>query len=269
MPLIWNGGRMILGRFYPDRAKKVIDTYNQRGIPYRFTFTNPHIGEDYLDDPDCNAALDMADNGMNEVIVFSPVLENYIRQTHPRMKITSSTCKCIRDMNEVKAELAKGYSLVVLDYNFNNNFVELEKLTPEERKRCEILSNPVCVPNCPRRSAHYDYIGKMQTEKLGISRQYPVLTDQICQRYGIREWECEYRKFNPYEKKEYPLRVTPDLVYGKYSQMGFENFKIEGRASNMMMLCEQVVDYMATPEGKDEARYIIMESALSFMYLNY
>ena len=133
MPLIWNGGRMILGRFYPDRAKAVIDAYNQRGIPYRFTFTNPFITEEYLDDPDCNTALEIADNGMNEVIVFSPVLEKYIRQTHPNMKVTSSTCKCIRDMNDVKAELAKDYSLVVLDYNFNNNFEELEKLTPEER----------------------------------------------------------------------------------------------------------------------------------------
>lgn len=76
MPLIWNGGRMILGRFYPDRAKAVIDAYNQRGIPYRFTFTNPFITEEYLDDPDCNTALEIADNGMNEVIVFSPVLEN-------------------------------------------------------------------------------------------------------------------------------------------------------------------------------------------------
>ena len=65
MPLIWNGGRMILGRFYPDRAKAVIDAYNQRGIPYRFTFTNPFITEEYLDDPDCNTALEIADNGMN------------------------------------------------------------------------------------------------------------------------------------------------------------------------------------------------------------
>ena len=233
---------MILGRFYPDRAKAVIDAYNQRGIPYRFTFTNPFITEEYLDDPDCNTALEIADNGMNEVIVFSPVLEKYIRQTHPNMKVTSSTCKCIRDMNDVKAELAKDYSLVVLDYNFNNNFEELEKLTPEERKRCEILSNPVCVAGCPRRMAHYEYIGKMQLEKLGISKQYPALTPDICRRYGIKEWECEWRKFDPYGGKEYPLRVTPDLLYGKYVPMGFENFKLEGRSANMMLLCEQIAD---------------------------
>ncbi len=268
-PLLWNGGRMILGRFYPDRAKAVLDAYNQRGVPYRFTFTNPLITEEELDNPDCNAVLDMADNGMNEVIVYSPVLESYIRQTHPKMKITSSTCKCIRSMDEVKAELAKDYSLVVLDYNFNNNFTELEKLTPEERKRCEILSNPVCLPDCPRRASHYEYIGKMQLEKLGISRQYPVLTPDVCERYGIKEWECEWRKYNPYTSKPSPLRVTPDLVYGKYSEMGFENFKIEGRGANMVLLCEQIVDYMAKPECKDRLRYEAMHSAVANYGLNY
>lgn len=269
VPLIWNGGRMVLGRLYPDRLRSTLEAYNQRGIPYRFTFTNPLITEQELYNDDCNAVLNMADNGMNEVIVYSPVLEEYIRKTHPKMKVTSSTCKCIRSMDEVKAELAKDYSLVVLDYNFNNDFEELEKLTPEERKRCEILSNPVCVPDCPRRAAHYEYIGKMQLEKQGIARQYPALTPDICERYGIKEWECQYRKYNPYTDEPSPLRVTPELLYGRYVPMGFENFKIEGRYANMMLLCEQLVDYMAKPEHKDRVRYEIMSAAIGFYKLNY
>ncbi|MBQ7784208.1 MAG: hypothetical protein IJ368_09580 [Oscillospiraceae bacterium] len=268
-PLMWNGGRMILGRLYPERAKAVLDAYNQRGIPYRFTFTNPHITEEQLDDRDCNMILDMADNGMNEVIVYSSVLEDYIRKTHPKMKLTSSTCKCIRDMNELKAELAKDYSLVVLDYNFNNNFEELEKLTAEERKKCEILSNPVCVPGCTRREAHYSYIGKMQLEKLGITRQYAQLTPDVLARYGVKEWECDYRKSRLYDDEPAVLAVTPDLLYDKYVPMGFENFKIEGRCANMMHLCEQIVMYMAKPEMRDKARYYIMLNALEMAYLNY
>ena len=150
--LIWNGGRMMLTDYHPAQYKELIKAYNAHGIPYRFTFTNPLITEEYLDDYDCNDMLDFADNGMNEVIVYSPVLEEYIRKTHPGMKITSSTCKCIRDINDVKAELARPYSLVVLDFNFNNDFEKLGMLTAEERKRCEILSNPVCRPGCTRRA---------------------------------------------------------------------------------------------------------------------
>lgn len=268
-PLLWNGGRMVLGRYYPDVAKKVINAYNDRGIPYRFTFTNPHITEEELGDRECNQLLDMADNGMNEVIVYSPVLEEYIRKTHPNMKLTSSTCKCIRSMEEVKEELAKDYSLVVLDFNFNNNFEELEKLTPEERKRCEILSNVVCVPNCPRRAEHYSYIGKMQLEKLGITRQYAQMTPELSERYGIKEWECSYRKFDLYKDKPSERMVTPELLYDKYVPMGFENFKIEGRMANMMHICEQTLLYMTKPEHRDRARYVIMSLALNYKHLNF
>ncbi len=266
-PVKWNGGRMLMGHFYPDRARAVINGYNERGIPYRFTFTNPVLTEEDLEDRECNMLLDDMDNGMNEVIVYSPLLENYIRQTHPKMKITSSTCKCIRSIDGVKEELAKPYSLVVLDYNFNNRPGELEKLTPEERKRCEILANPVCVPDCPRRAQHYEYIGKMHKEKLMLSRQ--LRTAEEFMKNGIKEWECGWRKLTLYDGEEHPLRLTADDIYNKFVPMGFENFKIEGRTANIMLVCEQIVNFMVKTEMRDKARLRIMEAALEYSYLNY
>lgn len=259
----WNGGRMILGPYYPEREKAILSGYNSRGIPYRFTFTNPSITEADLEDKDCNELLDMADNGMNEAIVNSPILEEYIRKTHPNIKLTSSTCKCIRSIDEVKAELAKPYSLVVLDYNFNNDFETLEKLTPEERKRCEILINAHCVPDCPRRKEHYKYIGDVQIKLDEIRKMNPA------QRSQIKEWECKYRVFNPYEEEPTKLQISPADVFGKYTEMGFENFKIEGRASNLMVLAEQILMYLAKPEKMDAARYALMLSALDYSYLNF
>lgn len=259
----WNGGRMILGPYYPDRERAILNGYNSRGIPYRFTFTNPSITEADLEDRECNELLDMADNGMNEVIVHSPLLEEYIRKTHPNMKITSSTCKCIRSIEELKAELAKPYSLVVLDYNFNNDFETLEKLTPEERKRCEILINSHCVPGCPRRAEHYKYIGDIQLKLERIRQMSPA------ELQTVKEWDCQYRNFNPFEEEPTKLHISPEDVFGKYAEMGFENFKIEGRASTLMVLCEQMMIYLAKPEKRDAARYKLMNSALNCSYLNF
>lgn len=267
-PVIWNGGRMVLGKFDRRRARMIIDSYNQRGIPFRFTFTNPHITKEHLGNIDCNNLLDIADNGMNEVIVYSEELEEYIRRTHPNMKITSSTCKCIRDIDDVKKELAKDYSLVVLDYNFNDDFEALEKLTPEERKRCEILTNPVCVPNCPRRAAHYDYIGKAQLDFTGICRQYNVITREMADRMGIKEWDCEHRNRGLYVKEQSRLIIRPDEIYEKYVPMGFENFKLEGRGSSMAEMCEQMVMYMAKPEHMAHARFNILGAALAHDNIN-
>ena len=250
MPLIWNGGRMILGRFYPDRAKAVIDAYNQRGIPYRFTFTNPFITEEYLDDPDCNTALEIADNGMNEAIVFSPMLEDYIRDKFPDMPITSSTCKQIEDFDELSAEMEKDYSLVVLDYNFNNNFDVLEKLPHKEK--AELLINPCCTPACKRRGDHYRSIGRSQI----------ACTQHMMKRTGTpyipEPFECQCMKRTLYQTVDSPLHISPDAIYNKYVPMGYGNFKIEGRSVPDVNILENYIYYMVKPELRDKVRLDIL-----------
>ena len=68
----------------------------------------------------------IAENGLNEIIVNVPVLEDYIRKNYPRYPLISSTVKQIEDRDALLAELEKDYKLVVLDYNWNNRFDELE-----------------------------------------------------------------------------------------------------------------------------------------------
>lgn len=265
----WNGGRLMVGNFYENQIRAAVECYNSYGVPYRFTFTNPHITEEMLEDKRGNFLLDLADNGLNEVIVNSPILENYIRKTHPKIKLTSSTCKCIRDIDDVKRELEKDYSLVVLDYNFNNNFEELEKLTPEERKRCELLINTFCIPNCPRRSQHYDVIGKTQIRAAAELEKYPTVNLQTMAQIKVDEWQCDYHGGNPYEAKRNSLWIGPDALFEKYVPMGFENFKIEGRRANMMYVADEAARYIAKPECFNEAVFYLMKGATENKQYNY
>lgn len=144
----WNGGRYA-NNDQCDAAfvKQVVKSINSKGIPVRFTYTNPLLTKQDLADDYCNFCMEVADNGMNEVLVVSPILEEYIRKKYPHFKINSSTCKEIRDMDLLNAELKKDYSLIVLDYNLNNQFELLENIA--EKEKCEILVNACCVPNCP------------------------------------------------------------------------------------------------------------------------
>ena len=75
-PSLWNGGRTEGGVCDKRFIKGVIQAFNERGIPLRFTFTNPMIEKKHLSDDFCNMVMHYADNGMNEVIVFSPLLVN-------------------------------------------------------------------------------------------------------------------------------------------------------------------------------------------------
>lgn len=151
---LWNGGRFIAsGQCDRQYITGVVKALNSAGIPVRYTFTSPLITEEDLDDPYCNFCMQAGDNGMNEVMIFSPILEQYIRDKYPSYKLNSSTCKEIRDKDELNAELDRDYQYVVLDYNLNNHWDIIDGLSKPEK--LEILINCLCQPDCPRRGEHY------------------------------------------------------------------------------------------------------------------
>ena len=174
--------------------KQVLDNYNNLGVPVRFTWTNSLLEEKHLYDTYCNLIMDMADNGMNQVLVNREVLGDYLREKygsvskvltegdntedsfHARENIyfpegyagymeqfgkaksgfafISSTTKRITDLADVKRELTADYALVVLDYDLNTDEITLRELEPYA-DRIEILVDEICYPHCPKRKDHY------------------------------------------------------------------------------------------------------------------
>ena len=249
---IWNGGRLSLNdQCDAGFVKMVVKNINARGIPVRFTYTNPLLKEEDLDDPYCNFCMQVADNGMNEVIVFSPILEEYIREKYPSFKLNSTTCKGIKDIETLNAELDKDYHFVVLDYNLNNRWDLLAQVNKPEK--LEILINSTCVPNCPRRAAHYQNVGIneriiLENRKLPKEQQKPIIP-----------WLCDYgERGNISNIINYPTVVKPDDIYEKYIPMGINNFKIEGRNANLFMLIDTYCTYMIKPEYFNEARLLLI-----------
>ena len=244
--MTWNGGRYFRGKCDSRILKEIVNQFNKRGIPCRFTLTNPVLTPQHLSDALCNAVLKAVNNGLNEAIVCSPLLEDYIRDKFPGIPITSSTCKQIEDFDELCAELEKDYSLVVLDYNFNNNFDVLEKLPHKEK--AELLINPCCDPHCKRRGEHYRSIGRSQ---IALTEHMMKKTDAS---YTPEPFECACMMRNLYQTVNSPLHVSPVDIYEKYVPMGFCNFKIEGRSVPDVNILENYVYYMVKPELKDEVR---------------
>lgn len=247
--VIWNGGRNVAGAASLEASRRIMEEYNKRGVPLRFTMTNPNITEKYLEDKPSNDIMKMADNGLNQVIVMSPVLEEYIRENYPGYKITSSTCKQIRDMDGVNAELEKDYCLVVLDYNWNNKFEELEKI--KDKERCEILVNACCQPNCQRRGDHYSSIGKYQIELCTIARSdLGIAAGNI-----IKEpFPCQFMGYDIYMLNKFPTYISPDDIESKYVPMGFKHFKLEGRTIGDIDMLEMYIHYLVKPEFERRER---------------
>ncbi len=249
---LWNGGRYSSDQCDAVFIQNVIKNINGQGIPVRFTYTNPLLNEHDLADPYCNFCMKAADNGMNEVLVVSPILEEYIRREYPNFKINSSTCKEIRDTETLNAELEKDYHLVVLDYNMNNQFDLLSQI--QHKDKVEILVNACCIPNCPRRGEHYRTIAKqeridLQNRKLPEGKKIPMPV-----------WHCEHEGNSIYEIQGYSTFISPEAIWEKYVPMGYSHFKIEGRTANLFRLVDTYCFYLMKPEKKDEARLLLLEN---------
>ncbi len=249
-PALWNGGRTLGGYTSREQITNTIKWFNERNVPIRYTFTNPTITEKDLKDPFCNRLCKMAENGFNELICNAPVLEEYIRNTYPKFPLISSTCKQLEEHDQLMEEFEKDYKLVVLDYNWNNDFERLAKIPEEYRSRCEILINPYCVPHCKRRGEHYKVLGECQRKASahanGSSKDKNYMS-------GAVEFKCENTNFNFYQITKY-CTFVPRENLDRYMEMGFNNFKIEGRVINAFNVLESYMYYMVKPEYRDMVR---------------
>lgn len=249
---LWNGGRFSNGDQCDEKfIRQVIKNINAQGVPVRFTYSNPCITEKDLDDPYCNFCMQVADNGMNEVIVVSPILEEYIRKTYPSFKVNSSTCKEIKDIDTLNAELEKDYYMVVLDQNMNRDFEFINQI--KNKEKVEILVNACCAPDCARRTGHYRIIDTQQRVVLENRKLPPE------KRKPIPGWYCEAGdKNNLYTIRNNKQFVSPDAIWETYVPMGFQNFKLEGRTANIFSLIDSYTYWMLKPEYRDEGRLCLI-----------
>ncbi|MCR5600406.1 MAG: hypothetical protein K6G33_06690 [Ruminococcus sp.] len=254
---IWNGGRTQEGLCDKKYVKMVLNAFNEKGIPVRFTFTNPALEKKHLNDKFCNMVMSLANNGLNEAIVVSPLLEDYIRKNYPEFKLTSSTCKRLDDGERLAAELEKDYSIVVVDYDLNNKFDILEKLPHKDK--CEFLVNSNCRPACPNRAQHYYNVGVQQINYANHMRKYPDQPyDPIIFGDG-KDQNCPFFTRNIFDVRDLSTNIRPDDIWDKYLPMGFSQFKIEGRTAWLFNLIETYVYYMAKPEFADKTRYTLID----------
>jgi collagenase-like PrtC family protease len=182
--------------------------------------------------------MTLFEDGINEVLVNNDLMEQYIRTNYPKYPIISSTTKRITTLEKLQEELEKDYKLVVLDYDFNNQWDVLASISHPEK--CEILINPVCNPRCPLRTEHYKEIGLKQK---GVEMEGNPQVDN-CQ--------AQYRKMN--EVQKLPTFISREDLWNKYVPMGFKHFKIEGRATCPLKPIEWYLYYMVKPEYYDEER---------------
>jgi len=244
---IWNGGRSMLDGFSKrEEVVGIIKSYNDLGIPVRFTWTNVLLEEKHIYDTYCNMIMEVGNNGLNQVLVNSPVLEEYIRKNYPDYPILSSTTKRIVGLDRLMEEMDKDYFLVVLDYDLNHNDKVIEALLPCA-ERVEILVNETCQPNCPRRVNHYREISKSMLEFSSGSKLSTICTDRSPDRRTFKG--CMNRP-----------QFMSNADIEEYSEKGFKNFKIVGRGLTPEFYIDSLIYFLVKEEHREFIRGYFMST---------
>lgn len=238
---IWNGGRAVFGIISKGDMEKIIGFYNSFNIPVRFTWTNSILEEKHLNDTYCNLIMSIADNGKNQVLVNTKVLEEYLRAAYPNFEYISSTTKRLTDVSLVEDELNSDYKLVVLDYDLNHNEKVLKQLEPFA-DRIEILVDEICYAECPKRKDHYKDESLMQ---LNFDRG--------------TVFDCPNRKTKPSfaECRKRPQFIGNDTI-NDYIDRGYVNFKLVGRGLPIEMVVESYLYYLVNDADRSFVKEKIM-----------
>lgn len=231
-----NGGRAYVRepwtRSQMDDAFAALDA---QGLGARLTFTNMLVEERHLEDPYFNTILDVAADHGAGVIVYSELVNEYVRARHPSMERVLSTTREILDADELNRELGR-YDLVVLNYNLNKDHGFLGRV--EDASRLEVMANELCNPRCPHRTEHYLHNSRDQLEGR-------VTEFRRCNLAGHDFWR---------EAPTSPTILTGDDLSELHDRYGVQRFKLVGRGVVSSMNLESYLYYLVRPEHRDGLR---------------
>lgn len=237
---IWAGGRYALGMMSSvNDMEYAIHSINDAGIATRYTFTNSLIEEKHLNDTFCNLCMELANNGKNEVLVNSPILEKYLRKQYPNFKFIQSITACEHNIDKIN-EATEKYDLVVIDFHDNHNQKFLDGI--KHKDKIEILINGYCPDFCNMSKKHYQNISRVNLHQ-GNKNE----TGCLIKRKGEKSFYDGIRM-----RKN--INLTFDEMYKEYYEMDFRHFKLVGRNEYDFGVFESLIYYLVKPEFRDEVR---------------
>lgn len=230
---IWNGGGINISTVATKtQIQDIFGYYNEvLNLPLRLTFTNPLVDERHLQDTYCNLIAECGNNGQNEILTSSPILEEYLRKEYPKYKY----CASIIGTREVPYKDPEKYDLVVMRRRMNNNWEYLEQIPEQHRTKIEFLCCDPCPDNCPRLYTHYRDFARAQLE---FDTENPACECSMTHLKG---------EFPNHYMTTLETFISREMIDKEYLPRGFNQFKLSGRGSALGPITN-IIKYMVKPE---------------------
>ena len=225
---VWNGGRVIdMYKIDYDIISYYISLLNENNIKCRLTFTNSLLDKTHLQDIYCNTILDIIDNGFgNEIITYSPILEEYLHTTHPNLGLVSSITKG-HDLETFKSAIQSNKYNMVVAYPKQNILNYIKDLSIEKQQQVEILLNSGC-SHCPIMQQHYRTISQDNLEQT-------------------------FTNFDCYRNKQYNVIISENEAlnydFSFLSKLNIQNYKIQGRCESLDEVIYNIINNLFIDES--------------------
>lgn len=242
--IIWNGGRTIFCREFQtlEQIEQCLNNINSHGMVCKFAFTNQLLEEQHLHNTYCNEVLDLIAETNNEIVINSPLLENYIREKYPSIGLTSSITKG-GDFNTYKTAIQQDYKSVVC-YPRRNILADIGQLNEEDKKRIELMINNDGCGYCKIEKKHYEnesYNNLHGTEKL----------------FSCYQFHPNYKRYKEFLAIPLDEQLYNDSEY--FQDLGICNYKIRGRGEPIDRLLIDYLNILFWPGVRDEIYYNLQQ----------
>lgn len=234
--IIWNGGRTIdngINNIY--QISQVLNSINSHDMICKFVFTNCLLEKKHLQDKYCNQVLDLIAETNNEIVINSPILEDYIRNKYPSIGLTSSITKGL-DYNTYKTAIQKDYKNVVV-YPRRNILKDIEQLNAGDKAKIELMINNDGCGYCKMEQQHY--------RNESYNNLYGTSNTFVCYQFLPN-----FKKYK--EILAVPLDEQLFNNYEYFQDLGISCYKVQGRGALLDRLLIDYLDILFFPGIRNE-----------------
>lgn len=229
--MLWNGGSINVGQFCSiEMIKELCVFYEDLRIPLQLTMTNPLIEEKHCYDTQCNTILETMRGKGHTILVASPILEEYLRDTFKDDFFYSRSIINTKNDYDWEEALQTRYKEIVMPRRHTKDLKYLDKISPEYRNRIEILCNDPCPIDCPRMDTHY-----LEYAKFTMQCENPQTT---C---------TNNKKHSSLLGNVWSDNITYEDILTDYLPLGYTEFKLSGRGALNSVICS-LIQYFIKPQ---------------------
>jgi len=206
-----------------EQAEEYIRLAHSSGLTFNYLLNAPSMNNMEWDEDTHRQLLKhlewLSNAGVDRVTVAIPYLAELIKCQFPHLKLEISTIAHVNSVARAKLFESLGADFIILHANINRDFKLLRAIRSAVKCELGVLTNSLCLYQCPYEYYHYDTLGHASQSHNSLKGFYMDYCVTHCTLERFRD-VSQFIKSRWIRPEDIPI----------YEEIGIDFFKIAGRA---------------------------------------